>query len=195
MLDKGEKKALLALVRKTIAEKLGFDWGIPDALQATLDGTALFREKRGAFVTLHKKGALRGCIGYIEAIEPLVEAVREMAYAAAFRDPRFSPLTADEFDEIDIEISVLSPIFTIENPQDVVVGTHGLIVSYGGRRGLLLPQVPVEQGWDRGTFLQHTCLKAGLPPDALEQGAKLEGFTATVFGEDDDLHTDPQSGD
>jgi len=194
MLQRNEQGALLVLARRTIADRLRLEFIAPAELEELLLTSPTFSEKRGAFVTLYKKGALRGCIGYIEAIEPLAEAIREMALAAAFRDPRFPPLTADEFDEIDIEISVLSPIYPIEDPQTVVVGEHGLIVSYRGRRGLLLPQVPVEQGWDRETFLQHTCMKAGLPPDALEQGAQLEGFTAIVFGEKDDLHSDAQSG-
>ena len=195
MLHPDEKKALLALARKTIADRLGLSFPLSEAIVKTLNISPLFQEKRGAFVTLHKNRSLRGCIGYIEAIEPLAEAIRDMAIAAAFQDPRFSPLDAEEFLEIDIEISVLSPIFPIEDSGTVVVGEHGLIVSFGGRRGLLLPQVPVEQGWDRETFLQHTCMKAGLPSNALNKGARLEGFTATVFGEKDDLHTKPESCD
>ena len=192
MLNELMQKALLALGRETIAKRLHVAYAVPEELRTVLGESPIFREKRGAFVTLHKNGNLRGCIGYIEAIEPLAEAIREMAVAAAFRDPRFTPLTKDEFAEIDLEISVLSPVFPIEDSRTVVVGEHGLIVSYAGRRGLLLPQVPVEQGWDRETFLQHTCMKAGLPPDALEKGAGLEGFTATVFGERNDLHSDSQ---
>lgn len=190
MIGEKTRAGLLALVRETIAHKLGIEYSIPAALQEALDDDPLVRERRGVFVTLHKQGALRGCIGYIEPVSALEDAIPEMALAAAFRDPRFPPLFPEEFLQIDIEISVLSPLFPLSDPGQVVVGTHGLVASRGARRGLLLPQVPVEQGWDRETFLRHVCLKAGLEPDALSRGASLEAFTATVFGEKDDLHSD-----
>ena len=140
------------------------------------------RAARGAFVTLHENGELRGCIGLIVAVTPLDETVREMAKAAALEDPRFDAVREDELDKLQIEISVLSPMFAIA-PEDVVVGRHGLMVSYEGRRGILLPQVAPEWGWDRETFLAQTCRKAGLPMDQWRRGAKLEAFTAEVFGE------------
>lgn len=139
-------------------------------------------EKRGAFTTLHLAGRLRGCIGYVFPQHSLFRTIAETACAAAFDDPRFSPVTDAEAPGLVIEISVLSPTAPIR-AEDVIVGRHGLLVSLHGRRGLLLPQVPLEWGWDRETFLAQTCLKAGLAPDAWRQGAELEGFTAEVFGE------------
>ena len=139
-------------------------------------------EKRGAFTTLHLNGELRGCVGYVFAVRPLVRTVAETALAAAFSDTRFPPVTPDEAPHLEIEISVLSPLQPIA-PEDVELGKHGLVVTLGGRRGLLLPQVPVEYGWDRETFLAETCHKAGLPGDAWQHGATLEAFTAEVFGE------------
>ena len=133
-------------------------------------------------MTLHENGELRGCIGYVVAVEPLEETIREMARAAALEDPRFAPVTRGRAGKLQVEISVLSPMFEIA-PEDVVVGRHGLMVSYEGRRGLLLPQVAPEWGWDRETLLAQTCRKAGLPTDKWRRGAKLEAFTAEVFGE------------
>jgi uncharacterized protein len=154
----------------------------PDANHESTQASPHLRELRGAFTTLHANGTLRGCIGFVMAVEPLENAIRETAQAAALEDPRFPPVTEAELEGLQLEISVLSPMFAIA-PEDVVVGRHGLMVSYEGRRGLLLPQVPGEWGWDRETFLVQTCRKAGLPPDVLENGAKLEAFTAEVFGE------------
>ena len=138
---------------------------------------------RGAFTTLHLRGRLRGCIGYVIPTHSLYRTVAETAQAAAFDDPRFPPVTAEEAPHLKVEISVLSPLQPIR-PEEVVTGVHGLIVSKGGRRGLLLPQVPVEWGWDRETFLSQTCRKAGLPPDAWRQDIDLQAFTAEVFGEE-----------
>ena len=137
---------------------------------------------RGAFTTLHLNGKLRGCIGYVLPSHSLYRTVAETARAAAFDDPRFAPLTADEALGVEIEISVLSPLRPID-PEDVLVGKHGLVISRGNRRGLLLPQVPAEWGWDRETFLAQTCKKAGLPEDAWRCGAEIQGFTAEVFGD------------
>jgi uncharacterized protein len=137
---------------------------------------------RGAFTTLHLHGRLRGCVGYVIAAYTLWRTIAETATAAAFRDARFSPVTAGEAKQLQIEISVLSPPVLIA-PEDVIVGEHGLLISDGARRGLLLPQVPVELAWDRELFLEQTCLKAGLPPDAWKRGAHIEAFTAEVFAE------------
>lgn len=135
-------------------------------------------------MTLHKDGQLRGCIGYIEAVKPLLDTIEEMARAAAFSDWRFNPVTAPELPRLEIEISVLSPITAVADPASIVVGVHGLIVSRGSKRGLLLPQVAVEWGWDRETFLAQTCVKAGLPESAWkEKGTKIECFSAEVFSE------------
>lgn len=142
-------------------------------------------EKRGVFVTLTKKGTLRGCIGYIEGIKPLCEGVRDNAYNAAFRDPRFEPLKKGELKEVRIEISVLTVPMPVRDIRDIRVGRDGLIVEHNGRRGLLLPQVPVEWGWNREEFLRQTCRKAGLPDNAWMTGAKVYAFQAEVFGEGD----------
>jgi len=139
-------------------------------------------EHRGAFTTLHLEHQLRGCVGYVVPLYSLYRTIAETAVAAAFSDTRFAPVTAGEAPQLKIEISVLSLLSPIE-PEAVEVGKHGLIVGLGGRRGLLLPQVPIEHGWDRETFLEQTCFKAGLPPDAWKHGAQLEAFTAEVFGE------------
>ena len=141
-------------------------------------------EKRGAFTTLHILGRLRGCIGYVTARHSLYRTVAETAQAAAFDDPRFEPVTEAEAPNLAVEISVLSPMAAIR-AEEVVVGRHGLLVSLGNRRGLLLPQVPVEWGWDLETFLGQSCLKAGLAPDAWRQGADLQAFTAEVFGDEE----------
>lgn len=137
-------------------------------------------ESRGAFVTLWKAGRLRGCIGYIEAQKPLYQTVRECALAAALRDPRFDPVDPEELPALRLEISVLSPLFEISADR-VEVGRHGLLVSQGSRRGVLLPQVAVEWKWDRERFLEETCMKAGLPPDAWQHGARIQAFTAQAF--------------
>ena len=139
---------------------------------------------RGVFTTLYLDGLLRGCIGYATASRPLLQAVAETARAAAFDDGRFLPVTAEELSRLKISLSILSPLFPV-TPERVEVGRHGLVISDGGRRGLLLPQVPVDSGWDRVKFLQETCRKAGLGPDAWQKSAHLEAFTAEVFGDDD----------
>lgn len=141
------------------------------------------RQKRGAFVTLHERGQLRGCIGYVMALYPLYETVIECSVAAATQDPRFMPVELEELAAIDIEISVLSPLEKVTDPETIQAGLHGLVISQHGCRGLLLPQVAVEYRMDRKRFLQETCRKAGLPPDAWEKGAEIECFTAFVFGE------------
>ncbi len=162
-----------------------------DSIQAALEERELnltppnlhLAEPHGAFTTLHLHGKLRGCIGYVFPTDSLYKTVADTARAAAFDDPRFEPVTPAEAPDLRVEISLLSPLRPIA-PHEVEVGRHGLIVTYGGRRGLLLPQVPIEWAWDRDTFLAQTCLKAGLPPDAWQHGAELQGFTAEVFGEE-----------
>ncbi len=175
-----QQKSLLRLARKTIADKLH-----ADCEDYKFDfSDEIFKEKCGAFVTLHIKGNLRGCIGYIEGVRPIPDTIKELALSSAFRDPRFTPLSAAEYKNIDIEISVLSPIERVENIDDIVVGRDGLIITRGYNRGLLLPQVPVEQKWDRDTFLTHTCFKAGLPGDSWRKpGVEIEKFSAQVFSE------------
>ena len=139
-------------------------------------------EPRGAFTTLYVRDKLRGCVGYPAAVVALYRTVFETARAAGFEDPRFTPLILGEAQDLRVSISVLSPVAPIR-PEDVEIGRHGLIISMGSYRGLLLPQVPVEHGWDRVTFLEQTCHKAGLPLNAWRGGALVEAFSAEVFAD------------
>jgi uncharacterized protein len=141
-------------------------------------------EPRGAFTSLYCHGRLRGCMGYVFPTTPLFQTVVETARAAALEDTRFSPVRPAEAPHLEISLSILSRLTSIQ-PELVEVGLHGLLVSLGGHRGVLLPQVPVEHEWDRITFLEQTCKKAGLPMDAWNRGATLEVFTAEVFGDSD----------
>jgi len=138
---------------------------------------------RGAFVTIHCHGVLRGCLGHVETDAPLADTIVQLAAAVSDSDPRFDSVSALELDGIDLEISVLTPEHEIHSIADIEVGRHGLIVERGSRRGLLLPQVAVEHGWDALTFVSHTCLKAALPADAWRNGARMLVFEAQVFGE------------
>jgi len=142
-----------------------------------------YKEERGAFVTLHKQGVLRGCIGYIEPVAPLLDTIVENAVNACSKDYRFSKVTVDELKDLHIEISILSIPEKISSYKDIVIGKHGVILAKGGRRSVFLPQVAPEQGWDVETTLMHLAMKAGLPADAWKKGADLSVFTATVFGE------------
>jgi hypothetical protein len=142
------------------------------------------KEKRGAFVTLKKNGLLRGCIGRIVADTPLYEVVSKVTIDSALNDPRFPPVKYEELKDIEIEISVLTPFTKVENLEEIEIGKHGLMIRKGFYSGLLLPQVPLEYGWDRETFLKHVCLKAGLPADAYkDKGVLLYKFSAIVFSE------------
>nr|MDP9361119.1 AmmeMemoRadiSam system protein A [Acidobacteriota bacterium] len=149
------------------------------------DFDEVLRRPAGAFVTLKThEGDLRGCIGSIQAVEPLYKAVASSAISAAFRDPRFPSLRAGELEHVELEISVMGPIEVVTNIEDIVVDRDGLIISRGRYAGLLLPQVATEYGWDRQTFLQQTCVKAGLPRDAWRaEDCRIEKFSAVVFGE------------
>lgn len=144
------------------------------------------RRESGAFVTLRRRAdkELRGCVGYVEPRFPLAEAVALAAISAATADGRFDPVTLEELATLFLDISVLGPAFPVD-AKDIVVGRHGLVIEQAGRRGLLLPQVPIEWGWDARTFLEQTCRKAGLPKDAWkEKDARLLAFEAEVFGEE-----------
>ncbi len=175
----------------TGAEKEYLRAQVKDSIKARLEGQQLpsdipesetLKEKRGGFVTLKKNGNLRGCIGYIEACKPLYQTIREMAQAAAFADPRFPEVAKKEWPELEIEISVLTPLREIDDPEIIEVGRHGLLIRLDGYSGLLLPQVPVEYGWTREEFLAHTCQKAGLAPDCWRRsGCRLFIFSAEVF--------------
>lgn len=144
--------------------------------------SAHLSERRGVFTTLYLQGNLRGCVGYALPVAPLHRAVADSARAAAFEDTRFCPVTQTEAGELEVSLSILSRLVSIQ-PEEVEVGRHGLLISLGSHRGLLLPQVPVEYDWDRETFLEQTCRKAGLDPHAWRHGATIEAFTAEVFGD------------
>ena len=176
-LEEDEKKQLHQIVRETIKSRLN-EKPLPDF---KVDSKTL-KELRGAFVSLHKEGMLRGCIGHIKADRPLDETIKNMSIAAAFEDPRFPPLSREEFDQVDIEISVLTPFKKISEIDEIEVGKHGLYMTKGFYSGILLPQVATEYGWDRITFLEHTCTKASLPKNAWkEKDTEIYIFSADVF--------------
>jgi AmmeMemoRadiSam system protein A len=175
------RKTLLVIARKSIAEVM--DGRAPDWKGDEFHET--LRRPAGAFVTLRTRdGDLRGCIGSIQAVHPLYKAVASSAVSAAFRDPRFVPLQPGELEQLALEISVMGPIELVTNCEDIVVGRDGLIVTQGRYAGLLLPQVAVEYGWKRESFLDQTCVKAGLPRGAWRaEGCRIEKFSAVVFAE------------
>jgi len=186
LLSLEEGKLLVRLARRTIENYLrtGKKPPVPKV------GTKL-RERCGIFVTLTKHGELRGCIGHPLPTLPLIEAVIDSAVSSAVNDPRFLPVTYDELPDIKIEVSVLTPpeLIKVKDPRDylkhVEVGKHGLIVECAGRAGLLLPQVPVEWGWDVEEFLSQTCMKAGLMPDRwLREDTRISRFSAQIFAEE-----------
>ncbi|MGA8428923.1 MAG: AmmeMemoRadiSam system protein A [Candidatus Sulfotelmatobacter sp.] len=137
---------------------------------------------RGVFTSLYLNNELRGCVGYVQPENSLYRAVAESARAAAFGDTRFSPLSKEEAPHVCVQLSILSPLQSIA-PEAIEIGHHGLLITRDGHRGLLLPQVAIEHGWDRTTFLEQTCRKAALPTDAWRDGAIIEAFTAQVFGD------------
>ncbi len=174
-----EKNTLLDIAKSAIEAKISHK----EVPEIEIDSETL-KLKRGAFVTLKKQGHLRGCIGYIKAYKPLWETVQEMAVAAAFHDPRFPSLNKDELKNLTFEISVLSPFKRIKDINEIEVGKHGLYMVDGFRSGLLLPQVAIEYGWDRETFLKETCYKAGLPLDSwMDSSTEIYIFSAEYFGD------------
>lgn len=181
MLSQEQRTTLLNIARKSIEAVL--DGRRPELDLSSLD--ADLKRPSGAFVTLNERtGELRGCIGSIEPVAPLAQAVSSSAVNAAFRDPRFDPVQKEELPSLHIEISVMSPIVPVTDVSEIEVGRDGLIISRGGRAGLLLPQVATDYGWDRETFLRQTCVKAGLPADCWQSpGCRIEKFSAEVFGE------------
>ncbi len=173
-----QDKKTLHQIAKTVIENTARGNAIPEFKIES----AILKENRGAFVTIQKKGQLRGCIGYIKAYEPLHKTVEKMAAEAAFRDPRFPPVKEKELPELNIEISVLTPLRKITDLNEIEVGKHGIYIMKGGWSGLLLPQVATEYGWDRQTFLEHTCQKAGLPSSAWkEKDTEIYIFSADIF--------------
>lgn len=183
-LNKTEQRLALQLARQTLENYfLGKDISID------LSSFPIFRQPRGVFVTLHKKdtGKLRGCVGQVVAVEPLGEAIKQMAIAAAIDDPRFPPLTHAELNQVRIEISVLSPLRKIDFPDQIELGKHGVLIRQGLKSGVFLPQVAKETGWDLATFMSRLCTdKAGLEPDAWQNGSvEIYIFTVQTFTEND----------
>jgi AmmeMemoRadiSam system protein A len=182
-LTKVQKRELLRLARNAIAAQMA---GLP----LPPAGLAELNEKHsGVFVSLHLEGRLRGCIGYVEGLRSLPEAIQETAVSAAMRDPRFTPLSADELDQIEIEISVLSSLRQVESPAEITLGKHGVMLRLGPHQGLLLPQVALHHNWEANshgveTFLTHVCQKAGLPGDGWKNPeAEIYIFEAEIFSE------------
>jgi AmmeMemoRadiSam system protein A len=172
-----EQRLLLRLAREALEATL-YSWTEPSTTNLPAPAT----EPRGAFVTLRKEGLLRGCVGRIRTLTPLHRTIRDCAVAAALCDPRFPPVRGSELPSLLLEVSVLSPPAETK-PEEIEIGRHGLLISQGSRHGLLLPQVATEWNWDRMRFLEETCIKAGLGPRAWMKGARIETFTAQVFGE------------
>jgi len=179
MLSEEQKIFLLNLARETIKveiEKKKFSITCPDE--------PLYQRKTGGFVTLHKAGKLRGCIGYVIAYKTMFETIKEMAKAAAFNDPRFPPLQKSELENIEIEISILSELIPVQSVDEIKIGRDGLLIQNNFTSGLLLPQVATEWKWDRKTFLEQTCNKAGLNRNCWQQpDTEILRFTAEIFSE------------
>jgi hypothetical protein len=179
-ISKEEKKILLKIARSSIENYLG----VGEVFNFDTNAYPVLKQQNGAFVTLHKFGDLRGCIGYIFSDNYLYETIHDAAIHAAFNDPRFPSVRKDELPHIEIEISILSKPFKMNSYDEIIVGKHGLIVNEKGHRGLLLPQVPIEHNMDKWEFLSSLCLKAGLPQNLWQQKTlNIEMFTATVFSE------------
>jgi len=180
MTSETDRRLFLILARTTIAAHVS-----GGALPPVPDSAAA-REPGGAFVTIHKHGNLRGCIGHIEANEKRGVIVARCAVQACSADPRFPPVDTRELPHLELELSLLGPLEPIAGADQIHIGRHGVLIEDGWRRGLLLPQVATEWGWDCEVFLAQTCRKAGLPPDAWKKSAKLWRFEAEVFGETKD---------
>ena len=180
-LDENDSRFLLKLARDTInATVRGNEPPQPELVAHALeyDIPAFMRERRGVFVSLHSGGALRGCIGHIIGVMPMLEGIVENAVAAAFKDPRFRPLEAGDLENVDIEISILSPLEKVASTGDIEIPGQGVVMTKDGAKAVFLPQVAEEQGWDRDTLLCHLSRKAGLDADAWRDGAEFEIFTA-----------------
>ena len=177
MTSESDRRLLLQLAREAITAHVHRQ-PIPAP-----DLTGVFAQPGGAFVSIHRHGDLRGCIGHIEPDEPLGRVIPRCAVAASSTDPRFPSVTASELPELEVELSLLGRLEPVTSAGEIEIGKHGLVVAQGWRRGLLLPQVATEWAWDRDAFLSHTCHKAGLPMDAWRKGAQIWRFEAEVFGE------------
>lgn len=178
-LNKKEQKQLLQIARNTIVEYV--TRGNIPKIETASKGLNL---QSGCFVTIKQKGQLRGCIGNFVSDQPLFKLVQEMAVSATTRDPRFYPMKSRDLDDFQIDISVLSPLEKCSSVEEIEIGKHGIYIIKGSYRGVLLPQVATEYGWNRNEFLRHTCIKAGLPEDAWQAGCDIYIFSALVFGEE-----------
>jgi AmmeMemoRadiSam system protein A len=180
-LNAHEQQALLAIARQAIIQgvQTGQEYVEPREEKA-------LNKRNGCFVTIKQNGQLRGCIGNFQSELPLFKEVAQMAQASAAKDPRFYPLKESDLENFNLEISVLSPLQKIESIEEIEVGKHGIYIEKSFYRGVLLPQVAIEHEWDRTTFLEQTCVKAGLPTDAWEaKDAEIYIFSAQIFGEED----------
>jgi AmmeMemoRadiSam system protein A len=177
MINEDDQPTLLALARDARRAR------VTGGRAPVVDCTGALALRRGAFVSLHRLGHLRGCLGRLTLETPLGQTIVHLGGIVADSDPRFAPVSPDELSDLHIEISILTPERAITSIDEIEVGRHGLIVEDGNSRGLLLPQVASEQGWNSETFLEHTCLKAGLRRDAWKRGARVLVFEAQVFGE------------
>jgi|SRR5580704_7007283 AmmeMemoRadiSam system protein A len=185
-LSETDRRALLELARRAIAEAVSLQ-----KPAGSIPRSGIFAEKRGVFVTLHARGRLRGCIGVVEAFEPLGESIARSAASAALRDPRFSQVRSEDLQGLQIEISVLSLLEPIR-PDDIEIGKHGLLISQGSKRGILLPQVAAEHKFGREQFLEETCRKAGLNTQAWQDPeTQILGFTCEVFSEGEETLGQP----
>jgi AmmeMemoRadiSam system protein A len=181
-MDDVARTRLLALARQALEARVRGQC-------APLVAADLNRQASGVFVTVHCRGELRGCLGTLDARERVGEAVARLAGDVSSEDVRFRPLSIAELDDVSIDVSVLTPAEVVHDPTSIDIGRDGLIVQQGSRKGLLLPQVATEHGWDRVAFLAQTCIKAGLPADAWQHGATVLRFQADVFGEADEATT------
>lgn len=181
LLSVDDKKALLQLARSSIECAV-----LGKPLPKTVSLEQNLHTPCGAFVTVRVSGELRGCYGYVNAYYPLAQSVQEVAVRAALEDPRFEHVAPEELDAVEVEVSVLEPAVKVERIEEIEIGIHGLILETRLHRGLLLPSVATEYGWDREQFLSHTALKAGLPPDAWKnKNVTILKFTAEKFSESD----------
>lgn len=178
LLTKKEQAELVRIARSTIIEYV--TTGTIPVIEGVSKGLTA---ENGCFVTIKQKGHLRGCIGNFVSDKPLYRLVQEMAVSAAARDPRFYPMKPPDLENFELDISVLSPLQRAVSIDEIKVGIHGIYIIKGSYRGVLLPQVATEYGWDRENFLKHTCIKAGLPENAWQGECEIYIFSALVFGE------------
>lgn len=177
MFDRDDRRRLLAIARRALEARVRRE------SEPALEQGGALETQCGVFVSIHRGYELRGCLGRLGDEWPIARVVAHLGRALADSDPRFAPVTAEDLEILSIEISALSPEREVHSVQDIEIGRHGLIIERGHRRGLLLPQVATEHGWDVKTFLEHTCRKAGFPSDAWKHDARILIFEAEVFGE------------